>query len=142
MKGLIYSVISDISYSNLSICKCFNSICCVWLLRPFDTFQVISKEISKLIAYWVIFHAFLSSADFFLKRIPSEHQTVDPDQESLGLIWVQTACQGSQQTTLVDKELSSICSKLIPTKWLIFIANFHSAFYLLYYHSYSGNSIC
>ena len=35
--------------------------------------------------------------------------SLDPDQarriESSGLIWVQTVCQGYQQTTLVDKEL-------------------------------------
>ena len=71
----------------------------------------------KSLAYWVIFHAFLSSADFFqnklfekiLSGIPSECQTVwtliRPDDSS-GLIWVQTVCQGYQQTTLVDKELN------------------------------------
>ena len=34
---------------------------------------------------------------------------LDPDQarQSSGLIWVQTVCQGYQQTTLVDKELRS-----------------------------------
>ena len=45
--------------------------------------------------------------------MPSECQTVwtliRPDEivpdESSGLIWVQTACQGYQQTTLVYKEL-------------------------------------
>ena len=70
-----------------------------------------------MIAYWVIFHAFLSSADFFqnlffekiLSGIPSECQSVwtliRPDDSS-GLIWVQTVCQSYQQTTLVDKVLN------------------------------------
>ena len=48
----------------------------------------------------------------FLKKIlsgiPSECQTVltliRPDNSS-GLIWVKTVCQGYQQMTLVDKEL-------------------------------------
>ena len=43
-----------------------------------------------------------------LSGIPSECQTVwtliRPDDSS-GLIWVQTVCQGYQQPTLVDKEL-------------------------------------
>ena len=67
-------------------------------------------------AYWVIFHAFLTSADFFqnqffrkiLSGILSECQTdwtlIRPDDSS-GLIWVQTVCQNYQQTSLVDKEL-------------------------------------
>ena len=42
-----------------------------------------------------------------LSGIPSECQTVwtliRPDDSS-GLIWVQTVCQGYQQTTLVDKD--------------------------------------
>ena len=62
----------------------------------------------KVIAYWVIFHAFLSSADFFhnqlfekiLSGIPSECQTV-----WTLIIWVKTVCQDYQQTPLVDKEL-------------------------------------
>ena len=57
-----------------------------------------------LFAYWVIFHAFLSSADFLqnqlfqkiLSGIPSECQTVliltRPDIMS-GLIWVQNCLQ-------------------------------------------------
>ena len=60
---------------------------------------------------WEIFHAFLSSADFFskstfrkiLSEIPFEYQTVwiqiRPDIWS-GLIWVQTVCKGYQQMTL------------------------------------------
>ena len=72
-----------------------------------------------LIACWVIFHAFLLSAEVliffkinvlrkFFKGIPSERQTVwtliRPDDSS-DLIWVQTACQGYQQMTLEDKGL-------------------------------------
>ena len=65
----------------------------------------------KLFASWVIFRAFLSSADFFqnqlfrkiLSGIPSECQIVfiqiRPDVLS-GLIWVQTVCKSYQQTTL------------------------------------------
>ena len=67
-------------------------------------------------ACWVIFHDFLSSADFFqnqfflkiLSGIPPECQTVwiqiRPDILS-GLVWVKTVCKSYQQTTLVDKEL-------------------------------------
>ena len=72
--------------------------------------------INKVFAYWEIVHAFLSSADFFkinffekkkkISGTPSEFQTVliqiRPDILS-GLIWVQTACKGYQQTTLVGK---------------------------------------
>ena len=68
----------------------------------------------NFIAYWVIFHVFLSSADFFqnqlflkiLSGVPSECQTVwiliRPNFLS-GLILVQTVCKGYQQTTLIDK---------------------------------------
>ena len=68
-------------------------------------------------AYWVIYHDFLSSADFFqyqlfrkiLSCIPSECQIlwilIRPDVTS-GLIWVQSVCKGYQQTTLVGKELT------------------------------------
>ena len=49
-----------------------------------------------------------------LPGIPSECQTVwtliRPDI-SLGLIWVQTVCQGYQQTTQVDKELTFSTNK-------------------------------
>ena len=63
-------------------------------------------------AYWVILHAFLSSADFFqnqrflkiLSGIPSECQTIWINILS-GVIWVQTVCKHYQQTTLVGKEL-------------------------------------
>ena len=60
-------------------------------------------------------YAFLSSADLFSKSffrnifsgIPSECQTVwiqiRPDVLS-GLVWIQTVCNGYQQTTLVGKE--------------------------------------
>ena len=44
----------------------------------------------------------------FLKKFFQEyHQSVKlfgPCSDSLGLIWVQTVCQGYQQMTLVDKE--------------------------------------
>ena len=68
------------------------------------------------VLYWVILHAFLSSADFFqnqlfqkiLSGIPSECQTVwipiRPDVLS-GSIWVKTVCKGNQQTTLAGKAL-------------------------------------
>ena len=69
-----------------------------------------------LIAFWVIFHAFWRLLIFFksnlekiLSGIPSECQTVwtliRPDNLS-GLIWVQFVCQGYQQTTLVDTEIT------------------------------------
>ena len=64
---------------------------------------------------WEIFMLFCRLLIFFFKNklfekilsgIPSERQTVciliRPD-ESSGLIWVQTVCQGYQQTTLVDR---------------------------------------
>ena len=40
---------------------------------------------------------------------------MDPDQarRSSGLIWVQTVCQGYQQTTLVDKEVKTLKLKYI-----------------------------
>ena len=62
---------------------------------------------------------YLSSGDFFqnlffenyLPEIPPEYETVltliRPD-DSLDLIWVQTVCQGYQQTTLVDKKLKYV----------------------------------
>ena len=68
-------------------------------------------SITFLIAYWVIFHAFLSSADFikinfFVKILSgrsSECQTVRtlirPD-DSLGLIWVKTVCQSYVSLTI------------------------------------------
>ena len=75
-------------------------------------------NIYDIFASWVIFHAFLSSADFFqnqlvrkiLSGIPSECQIVwiqiRPDI-LLGLIWVQSICKSYQQTTLGDKELNT-----------------------------------
>ena len=70
-------------------------------------------------AYWVIQHAFLSSAVFFfqnqlfrkiLSGIPSECQAVlnqiKPDVLS-GLIWVQTVFKGYQQMTPVVRVISS-----------------------------------
>ena len=50
---------------------------------------------------------FLSSGDFFTNVFQEYHQNV----KQSGLIWVQTVCQGYQQTTLVDKELN--CSFVI-----------------------------
>ena len=67
--------------------------------------------------YWAIFHAFLSSADFFqnqlfgkiLSGIPLECQTVwiqiRPDKMS-GLIWVQTVCKDYQQIALGGERTS------------------------------------
>ena len=70
------------------------------------------------VAYCVILHAFLSSADFFqnqcfkknLTGIPSECQTAWIQIRSdilLGLIWVQTDSKGYQQMTLFGKELNN-----------------------------------
>ena len=82
----------------------------------------------QLIKYWVIFHAFLSSADFFfqnlffdkiLSGIPSECQTVWTQirpNDSSDLIWVQSVCQSNQQTTLVDKELRHSSHIMSPIK--------------------------
>ena len=89
-----------------------------------DKNNLSQTDFSDSTAYWVIFHAFLSSADFFqnyflkkiLSGIPSECQTVwtltRPDDSS-GLVWVQTVCQGYQQTTLVDKELINSADTVI-----------------------------
>ena len=68
----------------------------------------------------IILHTFLLSADLFqiqilkkiLSKILSKCQTlwikIRPDKMS-GLIWIQTACNGYQQTTKEDKEL--MCAK-------------------------------
>ena len=72
----------------------------------------------QLFAPWEIFHAFLSSADFFqnqffrkiLSGMPSVCQTVwiqvKPDSLS-GLIWVQFVCKSYQLTTLGDNEFNA-----------------------------------
>ena len=68
-------------------------------------------------APWGIFHAFLSSADFFQinffeKKILDYHQSIKLKWIQirpgilLGLIWNQTFCKSYQQTTLGDKELT------------------------------------
>ena len=86
------------------------------------TLHNVSQKAQESLTHCLLgnFSCFLSSADFFqnqlfekfLSGIPSECQTVwtliRPDDSS-GLIWVQTVCQGYQQTTLVDKELKSMC---------------------------------
>ena len=73
-------------------------------------YEMFHMYAAKLFACWVIFQAFLSSADFFqnqlfqkiLSGIPSECQMVwiliRPDVLS-GLIWVKTVCKDHQQTT-------------------------------------------
>ena len=66
----------------------------------------------QLIAFWVIFGRLLIFSKLIFEKIlsgiPSECQTVwtliRPD-ESSGLIWVHTVCQGYQQTTLIDKRI-------------------------------------
>ena len=62
-------------------------------------------------AYWIILHAFLSSADFskstFSKKILGVANSLDPDQVLSGLIWVQVVCKGYQQTALVGKSFES-----------------------------------
>ena len=67
-------------------------------------FLHVEKGLALLFAYWVILHAFLTSADYFqnqlfekiLSQIPSECQTVWiqiwPDVLS-GLIWVRSVCK-------------------------------------------------
>ena len=73
-------------------------------------------QVPLIFAFWVIFHASMSSADFFkihfFKKFFQEYrqcQTVwiqiRPNISS-GLIWVKTVCKGYQQTTLVCKELN------------------------------------
>ena len=78
-----------------------------------------------------IFPAFLSSADFFqnqllgkvLSGIPSECQTdwiqISPDVLS-SLIWVQSACKGYQQMTLVENELNKPADLFIWARGLNF----------------------
>ena len=69
-------------------------------------------------------HAFSPSADFFqnqlfqkiLSGIPSECQT-DWIQTRpnilLGLIWVQSVCKGYEQTTLVGKQPTVTCVRIM-----------------------------
>ena len=71
-----------------------------------------SGKFVKFFASWEIFHAFLSTADFFqnqlfqkiLSGIPSECQTdwiqIRPDVLS-GLVRVDSVCKGYEHTTLV-----------------------------------------
>ena len=73
-------------------------------------------RLNYLFAYWVIIHVFLLSADDFFQNqlfqnlFQEYHQCqtvwiqIRPDILA-GLIWVQTACKGYQQMTLVGKEL-------------------------------------
>ena len=84
-----------------------NSICKLFWVHP-----VFMNRSCSFFAYWVIFHAFLSSADFFFSKSTfsknSSRNTIrvsnslDPDQaqQNIGLIWVQTVFKGYQQTTL------------------------------------------
>ena len=71
----------------------------------------------QLFAYWVILHAFLSSADFFSKSTFLKNSfrnlfrvsnSLDPDQarQTSGLLWVQAVCKRYQQTTREGKELN------------------------------------
>ena len=90
-----------------------------WSLHHYLLLQICS---TKLFAHWEIFHAFLSSADFFfqnqlfrkiLSRILSDSQTdwiqIRPDILS-GLILVQSVCKGYEQTALEGNELRhSLC---------------------------------
>ena len=63
-------------------------------------------------SYWVIFHAFLSSADYFqdqlfreiLSGIPSLSNSLDPDQ-ARHFVGPDLGPNCFQQTTLVDKKL-------------------------------------
>ena len=69
---------------------------------------------SLLFVYWEILLAFLSSADFFFKIIPSECQIVwilIRPNDFFGSDLVQTVCKGYQQTkSQLTKE------KLMQTK--------------------------
>ena len=62
-----------------------------------------------LLCRLLIFFKFNFLKKKILSGLPSECQTfwtlIRPD-DLLGLIWVQTVCQGYQQTTLVDKEFN------------------------------------
>ena len=91
-------------------------------------------------AYWVVLHAFLSSADFFqsqlfrkiLSGIPSEYQTVLIQIRPYflsALIWNQTVCKHYQQTTLVGKELN--CSFFYQNRLIFVLTNF----ILILFHS-------
>ena len=82
---------------------------------------LVIKNPLKLFVYWVILHALLSSADFFQNKLfpNTECQTVwilirSLTDILLGLIWVQTVCQGYQQKTQVGKELKSYPGALCP----------------------------
>ena len=81
----------------------------------------------KFIAYYVVFHAFLSSADFLQNKLFEKKKknlfrntirmsnSLDPD--SSGLIWAQTVCQGYQQTTLVDASERNDSSPVPIAQW-------------------------
>ena len=90
---------------------------CLTSRRTLSLFSPTYNNIIQLFECWVNMHAFLSSADFFkinffkinfFKNTIRVSNSLDSDQADviLGLIWVQTVCKGSQQTTLVGKELT------------------------------------
>ena len=89
----------------------------IWIQTVCQGYQLTALA-DLLFAYWVILHAFLSSADFFqnqlfrkvLSGVPSECQTVRiqirPDILS-ALICIQTVCKCYQQTILAGKEINN-----------------------------------
>ena len=84
-------------------------------------------------AYWVILHAFLSSAvvfffkifftnNYFMNTIKVSN-SLYPDQANilLGLIWVQTLCKGYQQT-IEGNKLIKINKRILdrsPESWVL-----------------------
>ena len=71
-----------------------------WLRNKKTNFKIRTYlEACYFFANWVIFHAFLSSADFdfSVKQFGSS----SGGTKMSGLIWVQTVCKGYLQTTIV-----------------------------------------
>ena len=74
----------------------------------------VGLNVNYYFAYWVILHAFLSSAEFFQNLLfrknlgsakntilsPTNWTQIRPDILS-GLIWVQTICKGYQRMTKI-----------------------------------------
>ena len=75
------SKLDPVNYCILGHCSCFLSSADVFQNKLFE--KNLSETLSECQAVWTL---------------------IRPDSSS-GLIWVQTVCQGYQQTTLVDKEL-------------------------------------
>ena len=61
--------------------------------------------IAKRFAYWVIFHAFYRLLLFFFLKINFFEKNLSGISvcKTVWMIWIQSVCQGYQQTTLVGK---------------------------------------